>query len=288
MRIAVIGMGSMGRAFAMRALERGHQVTVWNRSPGRAATVVAAGAVEAPLESAVGAAEVVLLVLSDDEAVLDVCLRDDGILASLGSSTVLANVSTVSPDTVRRLAAAAPAERFLDAPVMGAPENVAAGHCRFFIGGALPAIRSCDPLWNDLSVGYTHCGPVGMASVMKLISNLLLITGVASLAEAVATARSHGISDDLLQNVLSESPVISPTSAIRLKSVLDQEHPGWFSPILARKDLRLAVGLAQQAGLAVRVGPATEALLTTVVESGDEWPDFSAVIEALDRSTAPD
>jgi len=88
--------------------------------------------------------------------------------------------------------------------------------------------------------------------------------------------------------VLSESPVISPTSAIRLKSVLDQEHPGWFSPILARKDLRLAVGLAQQAGLAVRVGPATEALLTTVVESGDEWPDFSAVIEALDRSTAPD
>jgi 3-hydroxyisobutyrate dehydrogenase len=127
-----------------------------------------------------------------------------------------------------------------------------------------------------------------MASIMKLISNLLLITGVASLAEAIATARSHGISDDLLQNVLSESPVISPTSAIRLKSVLDQEHPGWFSPILARKDLRLAVGLAQQAGLAVRVGPATEALLTTVVESGDEWPDFSAVIEALDRSTAPD
>jgi 3-hydroxyisobutyrate dehydrogenase len=250
--------------------------------------VVAAGAVEATLESAVGAAEVVLLVLSDDEAVLDLCLRDDGILASLGSSTVLANVSTVSPDTVRRLAAAAPAERFLDAPVMGAPENVAAGHCRFFIGGALPAIRSCDPLWNDLSVGYTHCGPVGMASIMKLISNLLLITGVASLAEAIATARSHGISDDLLQNVLSESPVISPTSAIRLKSVLDQEHPGWFSPILARKDLRLAVGLAQQAGLAVRVGPATEALLTTVVESGDEWPDFSAVIEALDRSTAPD
>jgi 3-hydroxyisobutyrate dehydrogenase-like beta-hydroxyacid dehydrogenase len=278
----------MGRAFATRALERGHQVTVWNRSPGRAATVVAEGAVEAPLERAVADADVVLLVLSDDEAVLDVCERDDGILAALGSSTVLANVSTVSPDTVRHLAAVAPTDRFLDAPVMGAPENVTAGHCRFFIGGALPTIRSCDPLWADLSVGYTHCGPVGLASIMKLISNLLLITGVASLAEAIATARGHGISDELLQNVFGESPVISPTSAIRLKSVIDQGHPGWFSPTLARKDLRLAVGLAHTAGLAVRVGPATEALLTTVVESSEEWPDFSAVIEALGPSTPPD
>jgi len=281
MRIAVIGMGSMGRAFATRALERGHGVAVWNRSPGRAAAVVAAGAVEVPLERAVGDADVVLLVLSDDEAVLKVCEGDGGILASLGSSTVLLNVSTVSPDTVRHLAAVGPADRVLDAPVMGAPENVAVGHCRFLVGGPLPTISSCDPLWTDLGVGYTHCGPIGTASIMKLISNLLLITGVASLAEAIATARSHGIPDELLQDVFGQSPVVSPTSAIRLGSVLDPNHPGWFSPTLARKDVRLAVGLAEQAGLTVRVGPATEALLTAVVESRAEWPDFSAVIEAL-------
>jgi 3-hydroxyisobutyrate dehydrogenase len=281
MRVAVIGMGSMGRAFATRALARGHQVVVWNRSPGRAAAVVAEGAVEAPLERADGEADVVLLVLSDDEAVLEVCERDNGILASLGSSAVLVNVSTVSPDTVRHLAAVGPADRVLDAPVMGAPENVVAGHCRFLVGGPLPTIQSCDPLWTDLGVGYAHCGPVGLASIMKLISNLLLITGVASLAEAIATARSHGIPDELLQDVLGQSPVISLTSAIRLKSVLDPSHPGWFSPTLARKDLRLAVGLAQQAGLPVRLGPATDALLTAVVDSREEWQDFSAVIEAL-------
>jgi 3-hydroxyisobutyrate dehydrogenase-like beta-hydroxyacid dehydrogenase len=281
MRVTVIGMGSMGQAFATRALERGHQVTVWNRSPGRATAVVDEGAVEAPLDRAAGEADVVLLVLSDDEAVLDVCERDGGILASLGSSTVLANVSTVSPDTVRHLAAVGPAERVLDAPVMGSPENVAAGHCRFFVGGPLPTIHAADPLWTDLSVGYTHCGPVGTASIMKIVSNLLLITGVASLAEAIATARGHGISDELLADVFGESPVISLTSALRLKSVIDPDHPGWFSPTLARKDLRLAVGLAEQAGLPVRVGPATDALLTTVVDGGEEWPDFSAVIEAL-------
>jgi len=281
MRIAVIGMGSMGRAFATRALERGHGVAVWNRSPGRAAAVVAAGAVEVPLERAVGDADVVLLVLSDDEAVLKVCEGDGGILASLGSSTVLLNVSTVSPDTVRHLAAVGPADRVLDAPVMGAPENVAVGHCRFLVGGPLPTISSCDPLWTDLGVGYTHCGPIGTASIMKLISNLLLITGVAALAEAIATARRQGISDDLLQDVLGQSPVISPASAIRLKNIIDPDHPGWFSPTLARKDLRLAVGLAEQSGVPVRVGPATDTLLTTVVDGDTEWPDFSAIIEAL-------
>jgi 3-hydroxyisobutyrate dehydrogenase-like beta-hydroxyacid dehydrogenase len=281
MRLTVIGMGSMGKAFATRALDGGHQVTVWNRSPGRAESVVAKGAVEAPLESAVSGADVVLLVLADDDAVLDVCERKDGVLASLGSSTVLANVSTVSPDTVRHLAEIGPDDRVLDAPVMGAPEHVAAGHCRFLVGGPLPTIRSCDPLWSDLGAGYTHCGPVGMAAIMKLISNLLLITGVAALAEAIATGRSQGISDELLQDVLGQSPVISAASAIRLNSVIDPEHPGWFSPVLARKDLRLAVGLANQSGLPVRVGPATDALLTAVVESGTEWPDFSAVIEAL-------
>ena len=116
---------------------------------------------------------------------------------------------------------------------------------------------------------------------MKLISNLLLITGVAALAEGIATARHHGIPDDLLRNVFADTMVVSPTSKLRLESLLDDSHPGWFSPALARKDLRLAIGLAEQAGVRVRIGPAAEALLTTVIDAGGQWPDFAAVIEAL-------
>jgi 3-hydroxyisobutyrate dehydrogenase-like beta-hydroxyacid dehydrogenase len=117
---------------------------------------------------------------------------------------------------------------------------------------------------------------------MKLVSNLLLITGVASLAEAVATARGQGIPDELIREVFSNSAVVSLTSAIRLDSVMDDDHPGWFAPRLARKDLGLAVGLAQASGVGVRVGPATESLLSDVdVDAAHPWPDFSAVIEAL-------
>src|SRR6202012_2591603 len=98
MRIAILGMGNMGRAFAARALETRHQTTVWNRSPGRAEALVAARAKEAGSPSgAVADADVVLVVLADDGAVLDVCLGADGVLRSLGPEALFANVSTVSP-----------------------------------------------------------------------------------------------------------------------------------------------------------------------------------------------
>ena len=282
MRISVLGLGNMGRAFAARGIETGHHLTVWNRSPGPAAELVENGAVEAqsPAE-AVSGADAVLVVLADDTAVFDVCLGSDGALASLGPSAVFANISTVSPDTARRLAEVGPEGRVLDAPVMGSPAMIVGGLGRFLIGGPAPAIAAVDPLWNDLGAGYTHCGPAGTGATVKVLANLLLITGVASLAEAVATARKCAVPDELLKSLLADSPLVSVASSLRLDSLLDANHPGWFSPTLARKDLRLAIDLAAEAGVGVRIGPAAEALLTTVIDAGNQWPDFAAVIEAL-------
>jgi 3-hydroxyisobutyrate dehydrogenase len=243
---------------------------------------VAGGATEAdsPTVAATGA-EAVLVVLADDAAVLDVCLGDHGVLASLGPAAVLANISTVSPETAQRLAEMGPEGRVLDAPVMGSPAMIAGGLGRFLIGGPATAITAVEPLLNDLGSGYTHCGPVGTGATMKILANSLLITGVASLAEAIATARRHAIPDEFLRTLLADSPVVSLASNLRLDSLLDATHPGWFSPALARKDLRLAIDLAEQAGVGVRIGPAAEALLTTVIDAGGQWPDFAAVIEAL-------
>ena len=109
-RIAIVGTGNMGEAFASRALDKGHHVTVWNRTPDRCDPLVAAGARQAasPGEAAAGA-DAVLVVLADDAAVLAVCLGVEGVLASLDPSAVFANVSTVAPSTIRRLADAGPA-----------------------------------------------------------------------------------------------------------------------------------------------------------------------------------
>jgi len=282
MRITILGMGNMGRAFAARAIETGHQTTVWNRTPGRVAELVAGGAIEVNTPTtAVAGAEAVFVVLADDAAVLDVCLEQDGVFASLEPDAVFANVSTVSPGTARRLAELGPEDRVLDAPVMGSPLMIAGGHGRFLIGGPVPAIVAIEPLWNDLGSGYTYCGPVGTGATMKILANSLLITGVAALAEVIATARQQAIPDEFLRTLLANSPVVSLASRLRLDSLLDATHPGWFSPALARKDLRLAIDLAEETRVGVCIGPAAETLLTTVIDSDTEWPDFAAVIEAL-------
>ena len=197
MRITILGMGNMGQAFAARAIETGHQTTVWNRTLGRVAALAASGAVEANTPTAAAAgADAVLVVLADDAAVLDVCLGEDGVLASLEPDAVFANISTVSPETARRLAELGPEGLVLDAPVMGSPAMIAGGLGRFLIGGPARAISAVEPLWSDLGSGYTHCGPVGTGATMKILANSLLITGVASLAEAIATARQQSIPDE--------------------------------------------------------------------------------------------
>jgi len=282
MRITVVGLGSMGRAFAARALEKGHEVTVWNRSPGRAGELVAAGAVEASTPAAAAAqADVVLVVVSDDAAVRGVCLGPEGLLAALPAQGVLANISTTSPALARELAEAAPGDRFVDSPVMGAPETIRNGQGRFMVGGSEETVTRLAPLWQDLGAEFLHCGPVGSGAALKLVLNMLLIAGVTALAEGVAVARAQGISDDLLRTLFANTPVISPADRTRLDSVLSDAHPGWFTPELARKDVSLAVGLAEQAQVPVRLGPAVIELLTSVIDTGHRWDDFTSVIEAL-------
>ena len=270
-------------AFAARAIETGHPTTVWNRTLGRAAALTASGAIEANTSrAAVAGADAVLAYQARRRRSRPRCvgLGDDGVVPSLEPDAVFANVSTVSPETARRLAELGPEGRVLDAPVMGSPAMIAGGLGRFLIGGPATAISSVEPLWNDLGSGYTHCGPDGTGATMKILANSLLITGVASLAEAIATARQQAIPDELLRTLLADSPVLSLASNLRLDRVCSiHPHPGWFSPALARKDLRLAIDLADESGVGVRIGPATDALLTTVIDAGGRgartWPPGS-------------
>jgi 3-hydroxyisobutyrate dehydrogenase-like beta-hydroxyacid dehydrogenase len=297
MRVTVVGLGHMGQALARRLLERGHSVMVWNRRPGRAAPLVEVGATEAPgLQEAIAGAEVTLVAVTDDAALEELCLGESGILSWLSPEGILSNVSTVAPSTMRLLAEAGPPGRVLESPVMGAPAAVGRGEGQFYLGGPADVVDRLRPLWEDLGSDYVHCGPVGAAAAMKIVSNLQLMVGVTALAEAIVVARRHGLSDDRLRTVFSKSPVVSPASRARLDSLLSEEHPGWFDPAMARKDLRLALDLAAEGGVTLRLTPAVEELLGRLVEQevgvrrADHgpsatgavgWPDFSAVIEAL-------
>jgi 3-hydroxyisobutyrate dehydrogenase len=270
MRVAVIGLGAMGRALAERARATGHDVIGWNRSPGKAGDLPEASTAA---EAAHGA-DVVFVVVYDGAAVEQVC--DDALFEALAPQALLAVVSTVSPSTVRSLESHLPG-RVLDTPILGSPTAVAQGGARFFVGGTAEAAATLAPLLADLSAGQTHCGPLGAGLILKIAANLQLVTGVAALAEAISLARRQGISDDVITSVFGDLPVVSPASRLRLPTVLDPTHPGWFGAAAASKDLTLALDLAGDLRLALT--PAALDLLGRIADGG--WGDFAAVIEGL-------
>lgn len=271
MRVAVLGMGGLGRSLAERARRYGHDVLVWNRTPGKAGEFTAAASAAA----AVDHANAVLVVVRDDAAVRQVCSTE--VLDRLGPDAYLLIVTTVAPELVRDLARCRPG-RVLDIPVIGSPDMIRQGRAAMLVGGAESATPALVGLLDDLCPARTRCGPVGGATVMKIVSNCQLVLGVAALAEGVAAARTNGVGDDVLRAVFGESIMISEGARMGLSAMLDPDHEGVLGPVdNAVNDINRMLALAPDQRPVLT--PAALDLLARVAEP--DWPDFSAVVEGV-------
>ncbi|RCG31687.1 NAD(P)-dependent oxidoreductase [Sphaerisporangium album] len=290
MRVAVIGMGNMGRAVATRLLARGHEVAVWNRTPGRADGVVRAGATEAssPPEAARGAAAA-MMSLTDDQAVLGV-MRALIELEGDPEPPVIVDMSTVAPGTSRSLRDVAPRRRFLAAPIIGAPQAILDGAASGLVGGERRFADALEPLWPDLFSVHWYCGEdPGAATTLKLVNNYLLMSGIAVVSEAVATAQAAGIDSGLLREVLYEWPTVAPALRNRLDDVLGGDHEGWFTTRLGAKDVRLLAEVAEAHGLSLPVARLVERSYEQTAAAGFEDADIGAIVELIrGRDGVPD
>jgi 3-hydroxyisobutyrate dehydrogenase len=259
MHIAVLGMGRMGQALARRLLGGGHSVVVWNRSPGKADEVVAAGATEAgSVAEAVKAAEVVITSLTADEAVRAVAFGEGGLRAAIGAEAVYADASTVSPAMSEELAAAFP--RFVALPILGPPAAVESGRAVYLAGGDPTAVEALGPALATLTDTVRRYDTPAKAGHAKLASNLLLLAEVAALAEAMAVARSGGLGDDDIRALLGQSPMLAPGVKNRFEGVLQGDMEPWWSAALGAKDAGLAAGAARAAGVELPLAELVEAL----------------------------
>ncbi|MEV0970779.1 NAD(P)-dependent oxidoreductase [Microtetraspora glauca] len=278
MRVAVLGMGRMGRALAERLLERDFTVTVWNRTPGRAGEVVARGAAEAedPAEAARDS-DAVLFSLAGDEAVREVMLRLAGV-----EGPIVADMSTVSPDTSRALRETAPGGRFVAAPIIGGPQAVASGQAFTLVGGDRQLVDDLRPVWSETFAAYRYCGDdPGNAVVFKLLNNYLLMSSVAVVAEVVAIGLAAGVDDMLLRDFLFGWPTVPPAVHNRIDDILSGDHRGWFTTRLGAKDVRLAVDVARSAGIDPPIARLVERRYEEAAELGWADADIGAVVELL-------
>ncbi len=282
MQTTVVGLGRMGRAIAGRLLEAGHDVTVWNRSAGKADKLVDRGAHEAKsVAAACAGKEVVLVSLTGDDAVREVVIPDDQPIA--GFDGVLIDCSTVSP-ALSRIEADRYQNRFVACPIAGAPQAVDAGSALLIVGGAPDPVATVEPVLGAISESRRSAGDdPGAAAVIKLLNNYLLLAGLAVLADAVAVAQSVGLADDDVRSLFEDLPMVPAGLKNRVESLVGSDHEAWFSVDLGSKDLGLFTTLASEAGVhpGLLDAAATRYRQTSELGLGDR--DLTAVIETLRR-----
>jgi 3-hydroxyisobutyrate dehydrogenase-like beta-hydroxyacid dehydrogenase len=280
MRIAVLGLGRMGSAIATRLLDAGHDLRVWNRTPNRGEQLLSRGAARAssPFD-AVRESEIAIMSLTNDDAVRAVVVGEAGVARGLANDALLADMSTVSPETSRELAGEV-GGRFVDAPILGGPAAVLNHQATILLGGDGNHIDRLVPLADIIGVRHFRCGPVGSAGTVKIFANLLLIGQLAVLAEAIAAAQARGIDNGLLEKVASLA-LVPPALQNRLHDVIRGDHAGWFSLLLGRKDVHLARSLGSGADLDMLVTAAVETLCDRAIEAGLGDRDIAAIVEGV-------
>jgi 3-hydroxyisobutyrate dehydrogenase len=195
MRVGVIGLGRMGTALALRLIETGHDVTVWNRSAEKAEPLVAAGATVAATPAAlVSAVDLALVILFDAPALEAVFHGETGVLTADLTGKLIVEMSTVRPQVEQALAEAVTARggAFIDCPVGGTVMPARTGKLLGLAGGAAEDVARARPVLEQLCRRLEHIGPVGAGAAMKLAINLPLGVYWQALGEALSLVRHLG------------------------------------------------------------------------------------------------
>lgn len=257
--IAFIGLGKMGSGIAGRLLTAGYRLSVYNRTPAKAAPLVHAGAhlCASPAEACRNAVAAISMV-SDDAASRDVWLGPDGILTGLAPGSLAIECSTVSHDWVGELAAEA-AQRelhYLDAPVTGIPETAAAGELTLLVGAQAADLEAARDILGAFSQRVIHFGPAGAGTAYKLIINLLGAIQIASAAETMAFAERAGLNLQVVADAIAAGQAASPQVIRNTRRMVLEDHDRniTFTPRLRLKDVNYALQLAGKLGLGTPFG----------------------------------
>lgn len=282
MKIGVAGLGPMGTPMAANLLRAGHEVAVWNRTPGRAASLVAAGAREAasPADVARGAA-LVLSMLANDEAVRHVTLGADGIASGLDAGAVHVSSSTVSLDLARTLAQAHGecGQRFVSATVLGRPPAAESGKLYVMVAGDDAAVEAARPALDAIGQRVFHVGSEPWQSnLVKLSANFMIFSTIEQLAEVFALNEKAGIDPATVFEVLTNSFCSAPVHVNYGKLILERAFsPPGGAMKLGAKDNELILEAGQELAVPLPVASLLRDRFIASFARGDGELDFAAL-----------
>jgi 3-hydroxyisobutyrate dehydrogenase len=247
MRLGFVGLGNLGAHLAGSLLRAGFEVTVHDLERARATGLITAGAAwgSSPRQLA-GQADSVITCLPSPAAVAAVVEAADGVLAGLRPGGAWIDMSTNGPDEIRRLAGLAAARGIdcLEAPVTGGVHKAATGEITVLVGGDLAVFEAHLPAFAAMGGKVMHTGPLGSASVIKVITNMLAFIHLVAVGEALMLAKRGGLDLAKAFEAIQASSGNSFVHETESQVILSGSYDIGFTMDLACKDL----GLAQQLG----------------------------------------
>lgn len=281
-KIGWIGLGNMGTPMVKNLVKAGFEVTVYNRNPERAEALNAAVNVKVAttLASLAQESDFIFTMLSDDAAVLEVYQGEEGLLKAEGGRPFIAvDMSTVSPDTTKTLAAACAKQgiSYLDAPVSGSVKPAEEAQLIILVGGEAEVYAQARPIFDALGKSSTLLGANGAGNTAKLAINLFLGITAQGLAEAVVFAAKNGISAEQLLPLINAGAVGSGLTKLKTENIVNDNYKPAFALKLLAKDIRLATAN----GMDTPIGGALSQTLAEAVEEGFGDEDMIAVLKYL-------
>jgi 3-hydroxyisobutyrate dehydrogenase-like beta-hydroxyacid dehydrogenase len=272
----------MGQSMATNLVKAGHEVTAWNRTPGK--QVEGARVASSPAEAAQGV-EVVWMAVSDTAAVESVLFGSDGVESSLTEGMIVVDSSTISPSATRKFAEriAKKGAQYVDSPMTGSKAGAESGTLLFIVGGEEQAIERLKPLYAAMGKKIFRMGEVGKGQSAKLVMNLQIALIYEGFAEALTLAAKLGVDAEKLIPLVNASMVKSGVVEYKAPFVLGRDFSANFPLRLMRKDIRLALDAAKEVRVKLPGLETVEEIYEMAIEDGHADLDYAATLLLLEK-----
>lgn len=286
-KVAYLGIGFIGLPMAVRLAKAGHELWVWNRSREKCAPALAAGARLAsdPADAAANA-DVIMLCLTDANAVDAVVFGERGIASVPGTGKLLVDHSSMRPDATREYAARlldANGMKWMDAPVSGGVTGAEAGTLAVMCGGDADDFERAQPLIAAYAGNINRMGPVGAGQTTKLCNQLIVGSALCVIAEAVTLAKNSGVDASMLAKALAGGWGDSKPLQVFVPRMTGPEQPSIGASRTMLKDLDTALDLARETDTPLLVATAALEVYRLMNAKGLGDADPAKLVEIYSR-----
>jgi 3-hydroxyisobutyrate dehydrogenase-like beta-hydroxyacid dehydrogenase len=290
MKIGFVGLGRMGTEMVKRAIAADHELGVYNRSPERARPLAEAGAkVLGSIADAARFGDGVFTMLADDAAVMDVAEQPGGLLQSLPKGGVHICAGTHSVATMQKLKAAheAAGQILIATPMLGRPEQVAAGMAGMVIGGPKDAVERLKPVLEAIPRRAFEAGPNPVsAAAIKIANNFVLGCAIEAIGEGMSLVRKYEVVPQAFYEVLTEGLFSAPAYKIYGRLIADEKYlPAGQRAILGLKDANLALAAGEAVGVPLPSGNVWRDRLVGAVATGESEHDWAVMAKVQARAS---